>query len=280
MRTRGPLTALAALSMLSMLACQAPEPEPEPATWRGLPPPTSPVPADVEPLSHGLGAAPTPTPPSPTAALTGPAPTAAASTPEPPSQTPPPPPPRYEGECIGEYDGEAVPTPEVAAALAEAASHTYWPASAPEIQVPEDLLRAVAWQESGWQSNVIACDGGVGLMQVMPGTADWMNGRFGQSYDIDVYTDNAYLGATYLAWLTKYIGDAHFGADYSLDPGACADHLDHCLLNLVIAAYNYGAGEVSPYDSELGQWGEVTIPNPRYVDNVRTLLSSCECLSY
>jgi soluble lytic murein transglycosylase-like protein len=277
-RTRGPFVALAMLAMLSTMACQ---PEPEPAAWRGVPTGRAPAPPEVEPLSQGFGAAPPLAPSSPATAPTGgTAPTAAAPAPEPPSQIPPQPPPRYEGECIAEYDGEAVSRARVATALAEAASRTYWPASAPEIQVPENLLRAVAWQESGWQSNVIACDGGVGLMQVMPGTADWMNGRFGQSYDLNAYADNAYLGATYLAWLTKYIGDAHVGADYSLDPGACADHLDPCLLNAVIAAYNYGAGAVSPYDSDLEQWGEITIPNPRYVDNVRTLMSTCECLSY
>lgn len=237
------------------------------------------MPATVTPLAHGLGPAPTPTP-EPTTPQSAPThEQRAAPPPEPPSETPPPPPPRYEGECIAAYDGEAVSRDQVAAALVAAASRTYW-SSVPEIQVPEDLVRAVAWQESGWQSNVIACDGGVGLMQVMPDTATWMNGRFGQSYDINVYTDNAYLGATYLAWLTKYIGDAHFGADYSLDPGRCADHLDHCLLNAVIAAYNWGHGAVSPWDSELEEWGELTIPNPRYVDNVRTLMNTCQCLSY
>jgi soluble lytic murein transglycosylase-like protein len=274
-RTRGPVAVVASLVLLSTVACSGDVADPSEASWAGTTPqPSAPAtPSTVIPLAHGLGAAPTPEPTAPEPAPTQEQPAAPAPDPEPPPP-PPPPPPRYEGECIAEYDGEAVSRSRVASALADAASRTYWPTSAPEIKVPENLVRAVAWQESGWQSNVIACDGGVGLMQVMPDTASWMNTRFGQSYDINVYTDNAYLGATYLAWLTKYIGDWHFGADYSLDPDRCADHLDTCLLNAVIAAYNFGHGAVAPHD------GEITIPNPRYVDNVRTLMHACECLSY
>jgi soluble lytic murein transglycosylase-like protein len=258
-----------------------------PGTWQadethgaGGPPGTAagPESADagvVRPLSHGIGAAPTTpplAPPSVTATPeTGAAPTHAA--PATAAPEPPPPPPRYEGECIAEYDGDAASRSEVAAALTAAAERTYWPTSAPDIRVPEDLLRATAWQESGWQSNVIACDGGVGLLQVMPGTAAWMNTRFGQSYRIEVYTDNAYLGGTYYAWLIKFFGDNHFGGDYTVDPGDCASHLDPCLLNAIIAAYNFGHGAVDTPDG-------IAIPNPRYVENVRALMTICECLSY
>ena len=81
-----------------------------------------------------------------------------------------------------------------------------------------NLLKATAWQESGWQSNIYACDGGVGLLQVMPDTADWMNQRFERATRSTTYQDNAYLGATYLAWATKYIGDMYFESDFRLDP--------------------------------------------------------------
>lgn len=279
MRARGALATAVVVVVLSTVACGGGAEQD--STWSAGSPPVrmSPTPTAVRPLSHGLGPAPTQ---EPTADPPGPAPGSgppAGSGPRPEPEPEPeaealPPPPRYEGECIGEYDGGAESHGRVAAALGEAASRVYWPTSAPDIRVPEDLLRAVAWQESGWQTNIISCDGGIGLMQVMPATADWMNTRFGQSYDVRRYTDNAYLGATFLAWLTKYIGDWHFDADYSLDPGACADHLDPCLLNAVIAAYNFGPGAVAPTD------GEITIPNPRYVDNVRTLMTTCECLSY
>ena len=148
------------------------------------------------------------------------------------------------------------------AALTDAADRTYWPVSAPDIKIPLNLLKATAWQESGWQSNIYACDGGVGLMQVMPDTATWMNQRFEKSYKIDAYRDNAYLGATYLAWATKYIGDMYFESDFRLDPALCTSELNSCLLNAVIAAYNFGHGAVAQEGKPLA------IPNPSYVRNV------------
>jgi soluble lytic murein transglycosylase-like protein len=162
----------------------------------------------------------------------------------------------------------------VVAALGDAAARTYWPTSAPDIRVPLNLLKATAWQESGWQSNIVACDGGIGLMQVMPATAEWMNQRFGQSYDVRDHRDNAYLGATYLAWLTKYIGDMYFDADYRLDADLCTAELDSCLLNVVVAAYNVGHHAVAREGEPLA------VPNPQYVRNVRALMTECVCLTY
>lgn len=268
MRARGLVRAATVLLVLSTMACG--KVEDGAASWSGGQPPTTSPP--VVPLAQGLGSAPSPTPPPSEPVHRRPPPPPPDAEPEP--QLPPPPPPPPQGECDPSYQGEAAPRARVAEALAEAASRTYWPVSAPQIRVPENLLRATAWQESGWQSDIVACDGGVGLMQVMPATATWMNTRFGQSYDIHSYPDNAFLGATYLAWLIKYIGDWHFGGEYSVDPGDCAHHLDPCLLNAIIAAYNFGHQAVAPHD------GQISIPNPRYVDNVRTLMTTCECLSY
>jgi soluble lytic murein transglycosylase-like protein len=162
----------------------------------------------------------------------------------------------------------------VLSALTEAADRVYWPASAPEIKVPVELLKAVAWQESGWQANIVACDGGVGLMQLMPDTVATVNRRFGRAYDVNDYRDNAALGANYLAWLIKYFGDVHFNGDYRLDTtGPCADPTAPCLINAVLAAYNFGFGAVE-------RSGRVVIPNPRYVSNVRALMTECECLRF
>lgn len=209
--------------------------------------------------------------PKPTRTVAGPLPT-----PKPPTETkvPPPPPAPAPSGCEPTYKGTQATRSQVKQALTNAAGRTYWPTSAPDIAIPLNLLKATAWQESGWQSNIIACDGGVGLMQVMPATADWMNQRFGQSYDINDYQDNAYLGGTYLAWLTKYIGDMYFESDYRLNASLCTDELNSCLLNAIIAAYNYGFAAVA-------QEGEpLTIPNPQYVRNVRALMTECVCLSY
>ncbi|MFI6243807.1 transglycosylase SLT domain-containing protein [Micromonospora sp. NPDC050795] len=196
--------------------------------------------------------------------------------PKPPTETevPPAPPKPAPSSCKPTYKGSQASRSEVKAALTDAASRTYWPSSAPDIKIPLNLLKATAWQESGWQSNIYACDGGVGLLQVMPDTATWMNQRFEKSYKIDAYQDNAYLGATYLAWATKYIGDMYFESDFRLDPALCTSELNSCLLNAVIAAYNFGHGAVAQEGKPL------TIPNPSYVRNVRALMNECVCLSY
>ncbi|MGQ5262956.1 transglycosylase SLT domain-containing protein [Micromonospora sp. ZYX-F-536] len=187
----------------------------------------------------------------------------------------PPPPPRPRASpCVPSYRGTQATRAEAKAALTNAAERTYWPVSAPSIKIPLNLVKATAWQESGWQSNIYACDGGVGLMQVMPDTATWMNQRFEQNYDLHNYQDNAYLGGTYLAWLTKYIGDMYFEADYRLDAALCTTQLNSCLLNAVIAAYNFGHGAVAQEGKPLA------IPNPSYVYNVRALMTECVCLAY
>jgi len=223
----------------------------------------------------GLGARPTPSATSTSSKTPSRRPTPRRK-PKPPVETRVPPPPRPvvdEGCTKPRYEGSPASRAEVKQALTNAAGRVYWPVSAPSIRIPVNLIKATAWQESGWQSNIIACDGGVGLMQVMPDTAKWMNQRFEKSYDINNYQDNAYLGATYLAWLTKYIGDAFFDGDYRLDADLCTSELNSCLLNAVISAYNYGHGAVVTDDG-------MRIPNPQYVRNVRALMTECECLSF
>ncbi|MFE9958636.1 transglycosylase SLT domain-containing protein [Micromonospora sp. NPDC005299] len=238
------------------------------------------LPSDEPPAVAAMGGKPSvkPSPsasskpkPKPTRTSTGP-----LAKPKPPTETqvPPPPPKPPASGCEPSYRGTQATRSQVKSALSDAAGRTYWPTSAPDIKIPLTLLKATAWQESGWQSNIVACDGGIGLMQVMPATADWMNQRFGQSYDIDAYRDNAYLGGTYLAWLTKYIGDMYFEADYRLDASLCTSELNSCLLNAVIAAYNYGHGAVARAGEPLA------IPNPQYVRNVRALMTECVCLEY
>lgn len=190
----------------------------------------------------------------------------------PPTETtlPPPPPKPSPSSCAPTYAGYEASRAEVREALEAAAGRTYWPNSAPEIKVPVNLVKAVAWQESGWKSNVVACDGGVGLMQVMPGTADYVNMRFDRSYDINDYRDNATLGANYLAWLIKYFGDVYFDGNYDL---SAEDPDNPVLLDAVVAAYNVGPGAVDTADG-------LVIPNWTYTNDVIALMGTCVCLSY
>ena len=176
--------------------------------------------------------------------------------------------------ACADYEGAAVSKKKAKAALTAAAARVYWPTSAPRLKVPADLVKAVAWQESGWQSNIVNCDGGFGLMQAMPDTVAFVNQRFEKDYDAGSYQQNAVVGANYLAWLTKKFGDNYFGKKYDLSTRACRSHTDMCLLNMVIAAYNAGDGGVEQsFDS-----GE--LPNPAYVDSVRSLMKRCYCDRY
>lgn len=107
--------------------------------------------------------------------------------------------------------------------------------------LPPRLLLAIAWQESGWTQHVIAWDGGIGVMQLMPYTAMGINAGTGQLRDPYNLWDNLNLGATYLAWLwNDFHGD----------------------LDRVISAYNEGGWAVRHRG----------IFNWSYVNNVKALM--------
>jgi N-acetylmuramoyl-L-alanine amidase len=41
--------------------------------------------------------------------------------------------------------------------------------------VPPSLAEAIGWQESGWNNDEVSVDDAVGVMQILPGTWDWIN---------------------------------------------------------------------------------------------------------
>jgi LysM repeat protein len=66
-------------------------------------------------------------------------------------------------------------SPEMAARIAaRSASRDLLLAAAREFGVPAPFVLAVAWHESGWQPGAVSYAGAVGLMQLMPGTAQWV----------------------------------------------------------------------------------------------------------
>jgi soluble lytic murein transglycosylase-like protein len=68
--------------------------------------------------------------------------------------------------------------------------------------VSPSLVKAVAWEESGWQQNVVSSAGAIGVMQVMPGTARFVNRVLGGgNLRIQSMVDNVHLGVMYLAHL-------------------------------------------------------------------------------
>ena len=88
-------------------------------------------------------------------------------------------------------------------------------------QVPLDLLKAVAMQESNFQSDIVSSSGAVGIMQLMPGTAAYLGVT--DSFDPE---QNVMGGAKLLQeLLARYNGD----------------------IPLALAGYNAGVGNVEKY---------------------------------
>lgn len=199
-----------------------------------------------------------------------------------PAQLPP-----LQNACKPSYTGANAAKSDVAAALVAAAgqSRTLTLSAGGTDQLPPlpvNLVKAVAYEESGWQSAILACDGGIGTMQIMPATATWMNNKFGTSADAHTLAGNTQLGAELLDELVAYYGDSDFGGDYNLAPDPVTGR--NPLLDVVIAAYNAGAGNVH-YTSTTDPatkavTGTEVIPNPGYLASVKALMTNCACLSY
>ena len=75
--------------------------------------------------------------------------------------------------------------------------------------VPPGLALAVAWQESGWRQGVVSHAGAVGIMQLMPATAEWVGATMlGEMVRIDDPRHNVRAGVRLLAhYLGRYAGD-------------------------------------------------------------------------
>jgi soluble lytic murein transglycosylase-like protein len=249
------------------------------------PPPTTPPPTKT----------PTPKPSTTKKPTSAKKPTPIATLKPPPAQLPPPPPPQVpeNPSCEQHLPGADAPASDVSAALAAAGAKQYWtktplppPAPpvtpVPKITVPTNLMNAVAWAESSWRSTIISCDHGVGLMQVMSGTADWMNNRFGTNYDMNTVAGNTALGATYIEWLTMYFGAFYFGtfdlnATAAVGDGGATMRLG----DVVISAYNWGPYALENNNGTPDDSSDDTlhpIPNQAYVDRVNGYYrTSCPC---
>jgi soluble lytic murein transglycosylase-like protein len=74
--------------------------------------------------------------------------------------------------------------------------------------VPVRFALAVAWQESGWRQGVVSSAGAVGVMQLLPDTADWIGqAMVGASVNIHDRRQNVRAGVTLLKhYLLRYKG--------------------------------------------------------------------------
>jgi LysM repeat protein len=68
------------------------------------------------------------------------------------------------------------------------------------------LPLAVAWEESGYNENVISPTGAIGVMQVEPYTADHINQLLGLRLNMYNIDDNIHAGVYWLSVLVRYYG--------------------------------------------------------------------------
>jgi LysM repeat protein len=76
-------------------------------------------------------------------------------------------------------------------------------AAAAEFGLNPRMVKAVAWVESGWQQHAVSPAGAMGIMQVTPTTAQWLeHSVFGFQLNEDVsMVDNVKMGTRYLRLL-------------------------------------------------------------------------------
>jgi len=83
----------------------------------------------------------------------------------------------------------------------------YW---ARQYGVPADLLKGLAWYESGWQNHVVSSTGAVGVGQLMPFTSDFVANQLLKNPNLDPkkVDDNIRMSARFLRFLLDRTGGA------------------------------------------------------------------------
>ncbi|HEV2769710.1 MAG TPA: LysM peptidoglycan-binding domain-containing protein [Solirubrobacteraceae bacterium] len=73
--------------------------------------------------------------------------------------------------------------------------------------VPADLASAIAWQESGFNNGVVSSANARGVMQVLPGTWDWVQANLAERpLDSGSAVDNVHAGVLYLNRMLEMSG--------------------------------------------------------------------------
>lgn len=80
--------------------------------------------------------------------------------------------------------------------------------------VNPSLALAIAWQESGWQQRQISSAGALGVMQVMPGTGQWMSDQVGRRLNLRNLHDNVTAGVVLIKILRGQAGVRYAVAGY------------------------------------------------------------------
>jgi N-acetylmuramoyl-L-alanine amidase len=73
--------------------------------------------------------------------------------------------------------------------------------------VPASLAKAIAWQESGWNNALVSDANARGVMQILPGTWDWIDQSLaGYQLNPNSAYENVHAGVLYLGQLLKDTG--------------------------------------------------------------------------
>jgi soluble lytic murein transglycosylase-like protein len=73
--------------------------------------------------------------------------------------------------------------------------------------VAPDLLQALAWIESGWQTNVVSRTGAIGIGQLEPATVEFTSGLLGMRLNPTSAGDNIRMSARFLRHLLDRTGN-------------------------------------------------------------------------
>lgn len=141
-----------------------------------------------------------------------------------------------------------------AAARGHILPRAYFPMGAPaemDLPIPSELALAIARRESEFDPAAVSPAGALGMMQLLPGTAELMAGRTGLSYSrTRLTTDadyNTRLGAAYMAQLIREFGDS---------------------VILISAAYNAGPGRPRRWIQDLGDPRDPGVDPIDWIENV------------
>ncbi len=97
-------------------------------------------------------------------------------------------------------------------------------ASAAQNALAPSLVAGVIRQESGFAPGISSSAGAQGIMQVMPGTAAWVQRHYPQTATADLQSasGNIQIGTAYLAYLRSQLGNSPLllAAAYNAGPGA------------------------------------------------------------
>ncbi len=139
-------------------------------------------------------------------------------------------------------------SPAAPAATGQSTSSSQVGSAAAQHSASPSVATGVAYQESGFNNSVVSSAGARGVMQIMPGTWDFIQSNLA-SYQLNPYStqDNVNAGVMYLHYLERTMGseDAAIGAYYqgpnSVRERGLLPETQHYVANVRANANRFGA---------------------------------------